>query len=314
MPQGSVVGPEMFIAYSAPIEDIINGHNLCSMSYADDTQLYVLIKPSDRTSMLSKLEDCIRDIHSWLTENKLMMNDSKTELLHVKSRYARSVPEDISITIGNATIASSPEVRDLGVLFDENLKMVSHVNDICRRASYAIHRIGKLRRYLDSDNTEKLVHAFVTSRLDNCNSILVGLPDKDISKLQRVQNMAARVVTLTRKSDHITPVLYKLHWLPVRERIVYKILLLTFKILNGEAPAYLSNLVSRYIPSRTLRSASRNLLSEIPSKTVTYGRCFSVVAPKFWNSLPDSIRNSATTAQLKSRMKTHLFKSVYDTK
>jgi hypothetical protein len=205
MPQGSVVGPEMFVAYSAPIEDIVTSHNLCSMSYADDTQLYVLIKPSDRTNMLSNLEDCIHDIRTWLTLNKLKLNESKTELLHVKSRYAHSVPEDISLTIGNATVTSSPKVRDLGVVFDKNLSMVSHVNDICRRASYAIHRIGKLRRYLDQNNTEKLVHAFVSSRLDNCNSVLAGIPGKDISKLQRTQNMAARVVTFTRKAVHISP-------------------------------------------------------------------------------------------------------------
>ena len=100
MPQGSVVGPEMFVAYSAPIEDIVNGHNLCSMSYADDTQLYVLIKPSNRISMLSNLENCILDIRTWLTINKLMLNES---------RYAKSVPKDISLTISNATITSSPE-------------------------------------------------------------------------------------------------------------------------------------------------------------------------------------------------------------
>jgi hypothetical protein len=263
--------------------------------------------------MLSKLEDCIHDIRTWLTENKLMLNDSKTEILHVKSRYAKSVPDDVSLTIGNSTIAPSPEVRNLGVVFDENLRMVNHVNAICRRASYAIHRIGKLRRYLDTDNTEKLVHAFVSSRLDNCNSVLAGLSDEQLSKLQRVQNMAARVVTLTRKSDHITPVMYQLHWLPIRERIVYKVLLLTFKILIGEAPAYLSELISRYNPSRTLRSASRNLLCEIRCKTVTYGRSFSVISPKLWNSLPDDVRNSSTAAQFKSRLKTHLFQSAYDT-
>ena len=134
------------------------------MSYTDDTQLYVLIKPSDRTSKLFKLEDGIRDIRAWLTENKLMLNDTKTEILLVKFRYARIriVPKNVSITIGNATISPSPKVRDLGMVFDDDFMMNSHVNDICRRASFAIHKIGKPRRYLDSDNAEKLVHAFIT--------------------------------------------------------------------------------------------------------------------------------------------------------
>ena len=312
VPQGSVVGPEMFIAYSAPIEDIINAHNLCSMSYADDTQIYVLIKPPDRVSKMSKLEECICDIQTWLTENKLMLNASKTELLHVKSCYARAEPRDVTLTIGTTTISPSLVVRDLGVVFDKHLKMVNHVNGICRRASYAIYKIGKLRRYLDSGNTQKLVHAFISSRLDNCNSILAGLPCKELSKLQRVQNMAARVVTLSRKSTHITPVMQELHWLPIRQRIVYKILLLTYKILVGEAPAYLSDLVSRYNPKRTLRSSSRALLSEKPCKTTTYGRSFSNVAPKLWNALPDNLRMSRTLTNFKSGLKTHLFKIAYD--
>ena len=124
--------------------------------------------------------------------------------------------------------------------------------------------------------------------------------------------MAARVVTLSRKSTHITPVMQELHWLPIRQRIVYKILLLTYKILVGEAPAYLSDLVSRYNPKRTLRSSSRALLSEKPCKTTTYGRSFSNVAPKLWNALPDNLRMSRTLTNFKSGLKTHLFKIAYD--
>ena len=131
MPQGSVVGPEMFVTYSTPIEDIINTHN-SSTSYADNTQLYVIIKPSDRTNKLSKFEEYIHGIRAWLTENKLMLNDPKTEPLNVKSRYARNVPGNVSITIGNSSI--SPKVRDLGVVFDDTLMINSHVNDIHRRA------------------------------------------------------------------------------------------------------------------------------------------------------------------------------------
>ena len=129
MPQGSVVGPEMFVVYSAPIEDIISKHNLESMSYADDTQLYVVIKLSNRVSTLSNLENCLHDIRTWLSENKLLLNDAKTELLHVKSRFSKSVA-DVSLSIGNATISPSSKFRDLGVVFDENLTMVNHMNDI----------------------------------------------------------------------------------------------------------------------------------------------------------------------------------------
>jgi hypothetical protein len=212
---------------------------------------------------------------------------------------------------GNSTIPSSEHVRDLGVILDTNLTMTAHINAVCRNASYVIHRIGKLRRYLDNESTEKLVHAFVTSRIDNCNSILYGLPEKQLSKLQRIQNMAARVVTRSKKHDHITPVMFSLHWLPVRQRIVYKVLLLTFKALNNLAPTYITDLIKTYHPPRLLRSASKHLLQEVSAKTVTYGRSFSVTAPRLWNQLPLVIRRSATITQFKTRIKTHLFKVSY---
>ena len=89
--------------------------------------------------------------------------------------------------------------------------MHRHVNNICRKASLALRRIGSVRQYLNSNTTEVLVHAFVTSQLDSCNCLLLGTPEKEISKLQRIQNSAARLVSRAKKSDHITPILKHLH-------------------------------------------------------------------------------------------------------
>ena len=161
-----------------------------------------------------------------------MLNDNKTEVMHVTSRFTNKLNLG-DINVGGSSVSSSSWVRDLGVVFEDTLTMTNHVNIICRNASFAIRKIGKLRRHLDQDSTEKLVHAFVTSRLDSCNAILYGLPDKELSKLQRIQNAAARVVTLSRKHDHFTPVMRDLHWLPVRQRIIFKLMLLTFKSLCG---------------------------------------------------------------------------------
>ncbi len=136
------------------------------------------------------------------------------------------------------------------MILDDTLTMTRHVNNICRNASFAIRKIGKIR--LDQVNAEKLVHAYVTSRLDSCNAILYGLPYKELDKLQSMQITAARVVTRTRKQDRITPILHELHWLPINQRI-NKILLLTFKSLSGTAPDYISELIARYEPKRTLR-------------------------------------------------------------
>ncbi len=167
---------------------------------------------------------------------------------------------------------------------------------------------------LPVSDAEKLVHAFMTSRLDYCNALLGGCPASSINNLQRpiVQNAAARVLTRSRKYDHITPILQSLHWLPIKYRISYKILLLAYKALNGLAPAYLTSLLSRYNPSRSLRSQNSGLLV-VPriAKSTKGGRAFSYLAPKLWNSLPDNIRGSDTLSLFKSRLKTHLFSQAF---
>ncbi len=164
---------------------------------------------------------------------------------------------------------------------------------------------------LHVSDAEKLVHAFLTSRLDYCNALLGGCPASSINKLQVVQNAAARVLTRSRKYDHITPILQSLHWLPIKFCINYKILLLTYKALNGLAPAYLTSLLSCYNPSRSLRSQNSGLLVVHIAKSTKGGRAFSHLAPKLWNSLPDNIWGSDTLSLFKSRLKTHLFSQAF---
>ncbi|MCJ8747469.1 hypothetical protein PDJAM_G00153810, partial [Pangasius djambal] len=166
----------------------------------------------------------------------------------------------------------------------------------------------KIRNILSLSDAEKLVHAFITSRLDYCNALLSGCSSKCINKLQIVQNAAARVLTRTRKYEHITPVLSTLHWLPVRLRIDFKILLLTYKALNGLAPQYLSDMLVPYVPPRLLRSKDAGcLLVPRIAKTTAGGRAFSYQAPKLWNSLPVNVREADTVSVFKSRLKTYLF-------
>ena len=148
------------------------------------------------------------------------------------------------------------------------------------------------------------MHAFVTSRIDSCNALLFGLPNFLIQCLQYVLN--------SRKFDHITPLLIELRWLPVEQRIIFKILLFTFKVVNGLAPSYLSELLEAYVPRRMLRSFTQLLLHEPKFNLKTYGsRAFSVCAPRLWNSLPLKIRSCDSIDTFKKKLKTHLFKSSY---
>ena len=165
---------------------------------------------------------------------------------------------------------------------------------------------------LDQKTTERLIYAFVTSRLDYCSSLLFGLNDCLLFRLQLIQNSAMRLVTLSRKFDHITPILADFHWLPVSERIKFKIVLTTFKILNEQAPAYLAELVSLYQPSRVLRSSDNKLTLNIIRTRTSYGsRAFSSAAPLLWNGLPENIRLAENVTNFKKLLKTYLFKKYF---
>ena len=191
----------------------------------------------------------------------------------------------------------------------------AHVSKVCGSAFYYLYNIRHIRKYLSRETTETLVHAFITSRLDYCNSLLYGVPEYQLNKLQRVMNASARIICGAPKFCHVTPLLKELHWLPVRWRIDFKILLLTFKALHGLAPKYLTDLISVLPASRySLRRDDNDILLDRPrSRTKkTMGDCsFMVAAPFLWNTLPLQARQSTNLNTFKSAVKTFLFSKVF---
>jgi len=160
---------------------------------------------------------------------------------------------------------------------------------------------------LNDNHTATLVHAFVTTKLDQNNSLLYGCNKTLKAKLQKVQNAASKLVTRKRKFDSATPILHDLHWLPVDQRITFKIALLVFKCLHGKGPSYLTELLHEYTPARSLRSSTSHKLA-VPKIKLGYGeRSFSHAAPKVWNSLPLTVRKSESVDTFKKHLKTHLF-------
>lgn len=196
----------------------------------------------------------------------------------------------------------------MGVLFDSALCFDSHIGQTVKTCFHQLRNIARLRPSLNFGDAETIIHAFITSRLDYCNSLYGGLPAKAINRLQMVQNAAARALTFNKKSAHITPILHQLHWLPVSKRIQFKLLILVYKAYHRLAPQYLAELVQPYTPVRTLRSSSDNLLVVPKYKLSTVGgRAFCIIGPKLWNKLPHNIRAASSFQIFKSQLKTHLF-------
>lgn len=166
------------------------------------------------------------------------------------------------MTVGHSPVSPTPSARNIGVVFDSTMNFEKHISEICKSAFFHIRNISQVRRYLSTESTRTLVNAFVTSRIDSCNSLLYDLPNYLIQRLQYALNSAARLISMSRKADHITPLLIELHWLPVEQRINFKILLFTYKIVNGLAPMYLSQLLVPYVPRRDLRSADKLLFCQ----------------------------------------------------
>ena len=194
-----------------------------------------------------------------MLHNKLKLNKDKTELLILSSSF-HPKPNIDSLEVAGEMVNCLPKARNIGVLFDTSLLMIPRVDSICKTAFFHLHNIAKIRRFLTPNTTKTIVHVFVTSKVDYCNSLLYGLPRFLLQKLQQLLNCAARLVCHSRKFDHITPIMIELHWLPIEQRVHFKILLITVKTLNQLAPMYISNILSHYCPSRVLRSSNKNLL------------------------------------------------------
>ena len=267
VPQGSVLGPlKMCINPSSTT----GGHFEISWYrlphiYADDTQLYLSFKCDNHLITLSKLNNCISDIRVWMIKNKLKINDSKTEFIVFRSPQAKQDLSGLSVSIGDSVIAQSSKVRDLGVIIDQFLNFDDYISGVCRSTHFHLRNIGRIRHLLSYDACAQLIHALISIRLDYCNSLLYNLPKGSIERLQKIQNQAARILTKSPRRDHISEVLVNLHWLRIEQRIIYKILILTFKaFVDHTAPMYLSELVKRKSSSTNTRSTNDDLLLVIP--------------------------------------------------
>ncbi len=207
-----------------------------------------------------------------------------------------------------------------------------HIDTKCKAAFRQLYSIRRIRKFLTREATETLIHAFIFSHLDYCNGLLYDLPDYQIAKLQRIQNMAARLVFKLPKFSHVTHLMVELHWLPVSYRIKFKLLLFVFKAVHGSAPQYICDMFTFYASQYSLRRNSviddihyhfGEISSPIQEERVIYfkvrktnrvtfeQRSLAIAGPTLWNKLPIHLRCISDIDSFKKQLKTHFFKLAY---
>ena len=212
VPQGSVLDLLVFTIYTTPLSQVVSQYDISHHFYADDSQLYVSFSSRNSAVSLSNLKSCLDSVQLWMSGNKPKLNPDKTEFLLIgherqRSKYLAMFPDDF---LGLQTTSAKP-ARNSGVIFDtNNFSFRSHVSAVCRSCRYHIRDLRRVHRYLSFDSAKLLAHAFVSSRLDDCNSLLFRTADKEIIQLQRIQN--SLLVLLLR--NYLWPAVFHYYTLP----------------------------------------------------------------------------------------------------
>ena len=245
--------------------------------------------------------------------NFLKLNVNKTEFIILGLSKQLKKVGNITIKIGDDIIPNVPAMKNLGMFLDAELKHTIHINKLTSSSFNTLHNISRVRCHLDQETTKILVQALILSKLDYCNSLLLGTPQYNIAKLQRIQNMSCRMIYQLPKHSTINTYLAQLHWLKIQEQITYKVATIMYKCINNIALAYLLEMVISQLPhTRSLRSTHRGLLYTTKSRTeFVHSGSFKSMGPRIWNTLPANIKNSNNIDIFKTRLKTHLFRIPY---
>ena len=341
VPQGSIFGPVLYSTYASTLEEVINNVNRSSNisdqlgisgerlynkketiinlhGFADDhimkKSFSITENNSNELSTVSDLEECTSKVKEWMNHNRLKMNGEKMEFILYGSRQQlkKSITNNINVT--GEVVDRTNCIKYLGAWLDDTLSLKHHITQKCKTAMWNLQRLKAIFPFLTTEACHTVVRGIVCAHVDYANAVFAGLPDCEISKLQRVQNIVAKPVLNRTWYDSPEQARHELHWLPIKARIQHKDLSLTYKSLNAMAPQYLQDLITLCPVARPgLRSQQsfQQLVIPFTRRKTFANRAFSSMAPRWWNKLPTDIKKTQDIHCFKAKLKTHLFKEYY---
>ena len=306
VPQGSVLGPVLFNIYIRSFYQFVRlNSNFVVQGYADDHQLYSSFSMNNQTFMLGdNILNTLTMVKQWMNTFYLKLNKDKTNVIvFYPPQMEGNIHKINGVFLGSKCIRFPNNVKNLGVLLDSKLSFKVQVNQCVQSCFMTLRKISSVKCFLGQDHRRVLVTSLVLSQLDYCNGILYNISSDTLKRMQAVQNCAAKLIFNRRKYDNgLSSLFSTLHWLRIKERIAFKILLLVHKCLYCKSPAYLNNLLS--LTDNFVRTG--NLIIVKTSYACSNG-AFSVCAPYLWNKLPIDIKFETRTVQFKRKLKSHLF-------
>ena len=315
VPQGSLLGPILFVMYIDEVQRVIARNSVNALFYADDIQLYTTFTASTTTDTKIHLENCLADIYNWMSSHYLKINKEKTDSIIIKPKRLQDVTlvDTLGVSFNEFIIEENETANILGAKFNENLSLTTFIQKKRQVCFFHLKNFYHIRNSLPVKTRILLVHNFILSKLDYCNALLANAKKGELDLLQKIMNSAVRFIYDLKWDEHTTPYLKKLHFLPVAFRVHFKLCILAYKIVYGEAPLYLTEMYETYIPTTTIQlriGSGRDQLMLVPADGFMPNKCVFYILMDKWNKLPYALRKVECYAVFKQRLK-HSFSNLH---